>query len=198
MSSLASAAPRRGTLADILWARSRTRDAALVVGAAGLTALAAQVSMPVPGAPVPVTLQTFAVLVTAASLGATRGALSQLVYLAAGAAGLPVFSGATGGIPAVLGATGGYLLGFVAAGYLVGALAQRGADRRLLGTLLTYAAGSLAVYALGVPVLALVTHESLPWAVAHGLVPFLVGDVLKAVAASVLLPVAWSMTGRTR
>ncbi|WP_324789293.1 biotin transporter BioY [Streptomyces sp. H51] len=197
MSSLAQAAPRRGALVD-LWARSRTRDAVLVVGAAGLTALAAQISVPVPGSPVPVTLQTFAVLVTAAALGATRGALSQLVYLAAGAVGLPVFSGATGGMPAVLGATGGYLLGFVVAGYLVGALAQRGADRSLRGTLLTYVAGSLAVYALGVPVLALVTHQSLGWAVAHGLVPFLVGDVLKALAASALLPAAWRVTGRTR
>lgn len=198
MSSLVSSAPRRGSLADFIWTRSRTRDAALVVGAAGLTALAAQVSVPVPGSPVPVTLQTFAVLVTAAALGATRGALSQLVYLAAGVAGLPVFAGATGGLPAVLGTTGGYLLGFVVAGYLVGALAQRGADRRLLGTLLTYAAGSLAIYALGVPVLALATHQTLAWAVVHGLVPFLVGDVLKALAASALLPAAWSVTDRTR
>ncbi|MBQ0984678.1 biotin transporter BioY [Streptomyces sp. F63] len=198
MSSVAHAIPRRGALADSVWARSRVRDAVLVLGAAGLTALAAQISVPVPGSPVPVTLQTFAVLVTAAALGATRGALGQLLYLAIGAAGLPVFSGATGGLSTVLGATGGYLLGFVVAGYLVGALAQRGADRRVAGTLLAYLAGSAAIYALGVPVLAAVTHQSLAWAVLHGLVPFLVGDVLKAVAASAALPAAWRAMGRRR
>ncbi|MCC3650705.1 MULTISPECIES: biotin transporter BioY [Streptomyces] len=198
MSSVAYAIPRRGALADSVWARSRVRDAVLVLGAAGLTALAAQISVPVPGSPVPVTLQTFAVLVTAAALGATRGALGQLLYLAIGAAGLPVFSGATGGLSTVLGATGGYLLGFVVAGYLVGALAQRGADRRVAGTLLAYLAGSAAIYAVGVPVLAAVTHQSLGWAVLHGLVPFLVGDVLKAVAASAALPAAWRVMGRRR
>ncbi|MCC5036559.1 biotin transporter BioY [Streptomyces sp. WAC 00631] len=198
MSSVAHAIPRRGTLADSVWARSRVRDAVLVLGAAGLTALAAQISVPVPGSPVPVTLQTFAVLVTAAALGAKRGALGQLLYLAIGAAGLPVFSGATGGLSTVLGATGGYLLGFVVAGYLVGALAQRGADRRIAGTLLAYLAGSAAIYAVGVPVLAAVTHQPLGWAVLHGLVPFLVGDVLKAVAASAALPAAWRVMGRRR
>src|SRR5690606_9926368 len=100
------------------------------------TALAAQVVIPVPGSPVPVTLQTFAVLVTAAALGSARGALAQLVYLAAGVVGMPVFADGKGGFDAVFGATGGYLLGFVLAAYVVGWLSQRGADRKVASTAL--------------------------------------------------------------
>lgn len=198
MSSIASVAPSRGALADSLWARSRVRDAVLVTAAAGLTALAAQVAVPVPGSPVPVTLQTFAVLVTAAGLGATRGALAQLLYVAAGAAGLPVLSGATGGIHAVLGATGGYLLGFVVAAHLVGSLAQRGADRRVASTVLAYVTGSLVIYACGVAVLAAATHQSLGWAIAHGVLPFVVGDAIKAAVAGGLLPAVWRVVGHQR
>lgn len=191
MSNAASLPLSRGVLVDAIWTHSRVRNVALVMGAAALTALAAQVSIPVPGSPVPVTLQTFAVLVTAASLGAVRGALGQLLYLAVGALGMPVFSNATGGVHALFGATGGYLLGFVVAGYVVGALSERGADRKVVSTVLAYVAGSALIYGLGVTVLALSTGQSMGWAVQHGLVPFLVGDGLKALAAAGTLPLAW-------
>lgn len=191
MSNAASLPLSRGVLVDAIWTHSRVRNVALVMGAAALTAVAAQISIPVPGSPVPVTLQTFAVLVTAAGLGAVRGALGQLLYLAAGAVGMPVFADATGGTHVLFGATGGYLLGFVIAGYVVGTLSERGADRKVVSTALAYVVGSALIYALGVTVLALSTGQSLGWAIAHGLVPFLVGDALKALAAAGVLPLAW-------
>lgn len=191
MSNTASVPLQRGVLVDAIWTRRAARDVVLVAGAAALTALAAQVVIPVPGSPVPVTLQTFAVLVTAAALGAARGALGQAIYLAAGLAGMPVFAEASGGVDVVFGATGGYLLGFVAAAYVVGALSQRGADRKVMSTALAYVVGSALIYALGVTVLFLSTGQSVGWAIAHGLVPFLVGDALKAFAAAGALPLAW-------
>ncbi|HEX5542957.1 MAG TPA: biotin transporter BioY [Micromonospora sp.] len=191
MSNAASLPLSRGVLVDALWAHSRVRNIALVVGAAALTAAAAQVVIPVPGSPVPVTLQTFAVLVTAAGLGATRGALGQLLYLAVGALGVPVFHGATGGAQALFGSTGGYLLGFVVAAYVVGVLSERGADRKVASTAVAYVAGSAIIYGLGVTVLALSAGQSLGWGIQHGLVPFLVGDALKALAAAGALPLAW-------
>ncbi|HEX5596939.1 MAG TPA: biotin transporter BioY [Micromonosporaceae bacterium] len=181
----------RGVLVDAIWAHSRVRNIALVVGAAALTAAAAQVVIPVPGSPVPVTLQTFAVLVTAAGLGATRGALGQLLYLAVGALGVPVFHNATGGAQALFGATGGYLLGFVVAAYAIGRLSERGADRKVVSTALAYVVGSVIIYGFGVTVLTLSAGQSLGWGLQHGLVPFLVGDALKALAAAGALPLAW-------
>ena len=198
MSNSLSIPLKRGVLVDAIWARHAVRDAVLVSGAAALTALAAQVVIPVPGSPVPVTLQTFAVLVTAAALGSARGALAQLVYLAAGVVGMPVFADGKGGFDAVFGATGGYLLGFVLAAYVVGWLSQRGADRRVASTALAYVTGSVLIYALGVAVLALPTGRSIGWAIAYGVVPFLLGDALKACAAAGALPLAWRVVGGSR
>lgn len=200
MSALTSAAtPRPGAvLADLLpaastGARARVRDAALVLGGAGLTGLAAQIAVPVPGSPVPVTAQTFAVLLVGAGLGARRGLLSMALYALAGIAGVPWF--AQGGAGAG-GASFGYVLGMLLAATLVGALARRGGDRGALRTAGTMAAGTAVIYAVGVPYLALATHASLGQAVAAGLVPFLVGDVLKAALAMGALPTAWKLAGR--
>lgn len=200
MSALTPAAtPRPGAvLADLLpaastGARARVRDAALVLGGAGLTGLAAQIAVPVPGSPVPVTAQTFAVLLVGAGLGARRGLLSMALYALAGIAGVPWF--AQGGAGAG-GASFGYVLGMLLAATLVGALARRGGDRGALRTAGTMAAGTAVIYAVGVPYLALATHASLGQAVAAGLVPFLVGDVLKAALAMGALPTAWKLAGR--
>jgi biotin transport system substrate-specific component len=184
-------------LADLLPATDRgravARDVALVVGVAALTALAAQVRVPVPGLPVPVTGQTFAVLLGAAALGPARGALAQGLYLAAGVVGLPVFTGGASGWEAVAGASGGYLVGFVLASFVVGRLARRGADRRVLTTVAAYAAGTAAVYAVGVPWLALTTGMAPAAALWAGAGVFLAGDALKAVLAGALLPAAWRL-----
>ncbi len=186
---LPAARPRR-VLADLL-PRSVARDVALVVGVAALTALAAQLRIPVPGLPVPVTGQTFAVLLGAAALGPLRGSLAQVLYVGAGLVGLPVFTGGASGWDVVAGASGGYLLGFVAASAVVGALARRGADRRVLSTVAAYAAGTAVVYAVGVPWLAAVAGMPLGAALTAGAVVFLPGDAVKAALAGALLPAVW-------
>ncbi|MER7463534.1 biotin transporter BioY [Streptomyces sp. NPDC097981] len=191
--STASVSFRPGVvLADLLPA-SRVRDIALVVGGAALTGLAAQISVPVPGSPVPVTGQTFAALLVAAAFGARRGFLSLALYALAGAAGMPWFAGGTSGAG---GASFGYVLGMLLAATVVGALARRGADRSVLRTAATMALGSALIYAVGVPYLALSTGMSFGAAVAAGLTPFLIGDALKAALAMGLLPATWKLVGR--
>ncbi|MCM2575993.1 biotin transporter BioY [Streptomyces meridianus] len=196
--STAHAAVRPGAvLADVLTADgasgARARDALLVVGGAALTGLAAQVSVPVPGSPVPVTGQTFAALLVGAALGSRRGPAALLLYALAGMAGMPWFAGGSSGVAAP---SLGYVLGMVLAAGAVGALARRGGDRGVLRTAGTMAVGSAVIYAVGVPCLALAAHMSLGRAVAAGLLPFLVGDALKAALAMGLLPAAWRLAGR--
>ncbi|WP_327702837.1 biotin transporter BioY [Streptomyces decoyicus] len=184
-------------LADLLPAatasRARVRDAALVLGGAALTGIAAQIAVPVPGSPVPVTGQTFAALLVGASLGASRGLLSLALYALAGIAGMPWFAGGASGVG---GATFGYIVGMLLAATVVGALARRGGDRGVLRTAATMAAGTALIYAVGVPYLALSTGMSFGQAVAVGLVPFLIGDALKAALAMGALPTAWKLAGR--
>ncbi|MGW3267371.1 biotin transporter BioY [Streptomyces sp. NPDC001056] len=191
--STATVSARPGAvLADLLPA-SRVRDAALVLGGAALTGLAAQLSVPVPGSPVPVTGQTFAALLVGTALGARRGFLSLALYTVAGMAGVPWFAGGESGAGAV---SFGYVLGMLLASAVVGALARRGADRSPLRMAATMILGSAVIYAVGVPYLALAAHLSLGQAVAAGLVPFLIGDALKAALAMGLLPTAWKFAGR--
>lgn len=198
MSALTPAAdPRPGAvLADALApaaSRPVVRDVALVVGGAALTGIAAQLSVPVPGSPVPVTGQTFAALLVGAGLGARRGFLALALYALAGAAGMPWFAEGSAGAGAP---SFGYVLGMLLAATVVGALARRGGDRGPLRTAGTMAAGMAVTYAVGVPYLALATGMTAAQAVAAGLVPFLVGDALKAALAMVALPGAWKLAGR--
>lgn len=176
--------------------RTLVRDAALVVGLAALTALLAQVRVPVPFSPVPITGQTFAVLLGAAALGPLRAVTAQGLYVLVGLAGLPVFSGWAGGVEAVLGVTGGYLVGFVVASLVVGALARRGLDRRPIGMLVAFAAGTATIYAVAVPWLAIVTGAGALGALWQGAGVFLVGDAVKAALAAGLLPAAWRLAER--
>jgi biotin transport system substrate-specific component len=150
-----------------------------------MTALGAHVRIPLPWTPVPITLQTFFVHLAGATLGPTLGPLSQAVYLLAGAAGLPVFAGGGSGLLYLLqGATTGYLIGFVAATALVGRMVRLRGDPGILWIMGSMAAGSLVVYACGVFWLAWSLRLSLPSAIAQGMVPFLVGDVVKTCAAA--------------
>jgi biotin transport system substrate-specific component len=177
-------------LADLLPA-SRVRDVALVIG--GAHGISAQIAVPVPGSPVPVTGQTFAALLVGTSLGAGRGVLSLLLYALAGVAGVPWFAGGAHGAGAP---SFGYVLGMVLASAAVGALARRGADRsalRMAGAMLV---GEAIIYAVGVPYLAFAADLSASAAVAAGLTPFLVGDALKAALAMGLLPTVWRFVNR--
>ncbi|MFE6359792.1 biotin transporter BioY [Streptomyces sp. NPDC057806] len=190
MSTAAVAVPARTgqVLADLLPA-SRVRDIALVVGGAALTGLAAQIAVPVPGTPVPVTGQTFAALLVGTSLGARRGVAALALYALAGLAGMPWFAGGGHGFSASF----GYILGMLLASAAVGALARRGADRsmpRMAGTMLL---GEAIIYAVGVPYLAFSADLSASAAIAAGLTPFLIGDALKAALAMGLLPTAWKL-----
>ncbi|MDX3066954.1 MULTISPECIES: biotin transporter BioY [Streptomyces] len=194
--STAAAPIRSGAvLADLLpAARHRYAvDTALVVGGAALTGIAAQIAVPVPGSPVPVTGQTFAALLIGTALGARRGFLSLALYALVGMAGVPWFSEGSSGAG---GASFGYVLGMLLAATVVGGLARRGGDRSVLRTAGTMAVGSVIIYAVGVPYLALSTGMSLSAAVAAGLVPFLIGDALKAALAMGALPASWKLIGR--
>ncbi|MFE9699216.1 biotin transporter BioY [Streptomyces sp. NPDC006270] len=194
--STAAAPVRSGAvLADLLPAvRHRYAvDAALVLGGAALTGIAAQIAVPVPGSPVPVTGQTFAALLIGTALGARRGFLSLALYALVGMAGMPWFAESTSGwaMPSL-----GYVFGMLLAATVVGALARRGGDRSVPRTAGTMILGSAIIYAIGVPYLALSTGMSLSAAVAAGLTPFLIGDALKAALAMGALPAAWKILGR--
>jgi len=191
----AVAVPRRAVLADAL-PRSRARDVVLVVGAALFTALCAQFEIPVPGSPVPVSGQTFAVILGAAALGAHRGAAAMALYVLLGAVGLPFYSGGDGGVQHLFGATGGYLVGFIVAGWVVGKLAERGQDRTFLRAAPAFAAGQLVIFGLGVPWLAVSADLTPGEAISAGFTPFIVGGIVKAALAGALLPSAWRLVGR--
>ncbi len=186
--------PDRLVLADLV-PGSLARDAALIVGGAGLTGLAAQVSIHTPLTPVPFTLQTFAVLLTGAVLGPLRGVLSMLLYLAAGVVGVPWFASHAHGWG---GPSFGYILGFVVAAGVVGELARRGNDRQVLSTVGLMALGSAIVYAAGATWLASDLHVGAQKAVDLGVTPFLVTDALKLAAAGLVLPGAWRLVRRFR
>jgi biotin transport system substrate-specific component len=173
-------------------------DIAVVVGFAALTAVAAQITFHLPWTPVPITGQTFSVLAAGTVLGAKRGTLSQLLYVLVGALGAPVYASGAGGWTAATGATGGYLVGFVLAAALVGALSERRQDRQLLTSLPAMLAGSAVVYAVGVPWLAWKLGVPGTKAVELGMAPFLIGDAVKLVAAGALAPGAWRLVRRLR
>ena len=164
--------------APISSVRPYVLQAAAVTGFAVATALSAHVRIPLPFTPVPITLQTLVVLLAGLTLGPGGGAASQALYLGAGLAGLPVFAAGAG---AVFGPTGGYLIGFVLAAAVAGAIARRRGDT--VGIALGFAAGTAVIYACGVAWLCALTHAPAAEVVAVGVLPFLAGDALKLVAA---------------
>jgi biotin transport system substrate-specific component len=171
------------------------KDAALVMSGAALVALGAHLSIPL--RPVPITGQTFGVLLVGAALGWRRGACAMLVYLVAGAAGLPVF--APGGLPGLArfqGPTVGYLLAYPVAAAIVGFLCERGWDRRPISTACAMALGSIPIFLLGAAWLARFVGAG--EAVSSGILPFLPGDAIKAALAAACLPLAWTLLGEGR
>jgi biotin transport system substrate-specific component len=171
-------------------------DAGLVALGAGVVAAAAQASLPLPFTPVPVTGQTFAVLLVGASLGAGRGTASLVLYVLVGIAGAPVYADGAHGWAVVSGATGGYLVGFVAAAAITGRLAERRWDRRFSSALAAMLTGNIVIYLVGLPWLAIVLDTGLERTLELGLYPFVPGDVLKLYLAGMLLPGAWRLVTR--
>ena len=190
--STAAAVPNRLVLADLV-PGALARDVALVVGGAGLTGLAAQVAIHTPLSPVPFTLQTLSVLVVGAALGTVRGLLSMLVYLLAGVAGVPWYAEHSHGWG---GPSFGYILGFVVAAGIVGALAKRGADRHVASTVLLFVAGSLVIYAIGTAWLAADLNITAVEAFKLGVRPFLATDAIKIAIAACAFPAAWRFARR--
>ena len=177
------------------------RDVLFIISFSMFTAFCAHISFLLPFTPVPITLQTLAVLLTGAALGSRRGGLALLAYLAEGAAGLPVFSPippGPGGIAALLGLTGGYLCSFPIAALVTGLLSERRLDRSFLTSALAMLPGTLIIYAIGVPWLAVVLHLDLLTALQLGMVPFLPGDLLKLLLAAAVLPITWTIVRRVK
>ena len=170
------------------------RGALLVMAGSVVVALAAQTRIDLPFTPVPITLQTAAVVLVGATLGARRGVAALVAYLAEGLAGLPVFAGGASGLAYALGPTGGYLLGFVLSAFVAGWLVERGWGREPLQALAAFALAGAVVYLVGVPWLALSRGLPLEVAAGAGLVPFLPGDLVKTLGAAAV----WRVTGRGR
>ena len=189
------------TMASGSDARVRAAErAGAVVLVTTLTAIAAQLSIPLPFTPVPFTLQPVVVLVGAMVLGSRLGAASQMLYLALGIAGLPVFAASPllpQGAARLIGPTGGYLMSYPLAAFVTGWLAERGFDRRYLSSIVAMAAGLAIVYAGGVAWLTIASQPArgISSAVAAGLVPFLLPDVLKLFVAAGVMPGLWKLTG---
>lgn len=167
----------------------------IVLSLTVLIALSARISFPIPWSSVPITGQTFAILLTGALLGSRLGALTVLAYLAEGAMGLPVFAYG-GGIAYFTGPTAGFLIGFVPMAFVVGYLCERGWDRRPWTAVLAFLAGSVVLYIFGLSWLAhFVPGGSL---LSAGLYPFIPGDLTKIVLAAIALPAGWALLNRVR
>jgi len=187
----------KATVADLLRPNEKISaalyDIALIIVSSLLVALSAQLAI---GYPIPITAQTFAVLIIAALLGSRRACLCMFAYILEGAAGLPFFAAGKAGPAVLFGPTGGYLVGFVVAAFVVGFLAERGWDRRVTTTILAMIIGNIVIYAFG---LAWLSHlAGLRSALAGGLWPFIPGDILKIALAAALLPSAWKMLRKFR
>ena len=175
-------------LAPLDW----TRSVGVVVGFSLLTALAAQVVIPI--GPIPITGQTFAVLLTGALLGSRLGAMAMIAYLIEGASGLPFFYGGSGGLQHLLGPTGGYLVAFPAAAFVTGAFAEHGWDKRFLTAAAAMAIGSLLIILSGWAWLSQFISASA--AFDRGVKPFIAGDVVKIILAAAALPIGWKLLRR--
>jgi biotin transport system substrate-specific component len=169
----------------------RLRDILLIFTGSLFVAAMAQVRIPLPFTPVPLTGQTFAVLLAGIALGSRRGSASMLLYLVLGAIGLPVFAGGATGVATLAGPTGGYLVGFIGAAWVVGRMAEHGLGRHFRSLWLVFLAGEAIIYLFGLPWLSL--YVGVQKVLITGILPFLPGDLIKLVAATLVLPSIWKL-----
>jgi biotin transport system substrate-specific component len=174
-------------LAPLDW----TRSVSLVFAFSLLNALAAQIAIPI--GPVPITGQTFAVLLTGALLGSRLGAAALVAYLVEGAVGLPFFAGGSGGLMHILGPTGGYLVAFPAAAFITGAFAEHGWDKRFLTATAAMFVGSMVIILVGASWFSVLTHTPPLLALRVGVFPFIAGDIVKILLAAAVLPSGWAL-----
>lgn len=191
----------RPTLVDRVVARSWATDIALVIAGTALVAVLAQVAIQL--WPVPITGQTLAVLLVGAGLGAARGAASLTLYALLGAVGLPIYSEASSGWSVLIGPTGGYIIGFIASAAIVGWAAERAWDRGWYKPIITFIGGSLVVFAIGLPWLAVSLGQlglpnDLQSVLVAGFYPFIIGGLIKAAIAAALLPALWAAADRSQ
>jgi biotin transport system substrate-specific component len=189
--------PDAATLKVAVFPHSRfLTDVLLVVAGTGFVALAAQVKIDLSFTPVPITGQTFAVVLVGASLGALLGLASLGLYLFVGALGAPIYADGQHGWDVLTGPTGGYIIGFVFAACLTGFLAQKHWDRRFSSAVAAMLTGNVVIYLFGLPWLAAKLNTGLEDTLEAGLYPFVVGDLLKLYLAGALLPAAWGLVSR--
>ena len=167
----------------------------VVSGVLGLAALA-QIAIPVPGSPVPVTGQTLGVLILGTTYGSTLGVATFAIYMLAGIAGAPVFANSGHGIDRLVGPTGGYLLGMLVATFVLGQLARFRLDQKFLTALPSMLIGTLTTFSFGLIWLHQYTGQSWSWTFNAGLTPFIIGEALKISIAATSLPVLWQVVNR--
>jgi biotin transport system substrate-specific component len=197
MSQMVTAVRARGPAATLVPHGDVLTDVLFVVAGAGLVAAAAQFSIELGSTPVPITGQTFAVLLVGAALGTVRGFASLLLYLVVGIAGAPIYADHHHGWSQVTSASGGYLVGFVIAAAVTGFLAEHRWDRRFSSSISLMLTGNVIIYAVGLPWLAVVLDtKNLEQTLEYGLYYFVPGDIIKLYLAAALLPAAWKVTRR--
>lgn len=184
------------TIIDRVVPRTLLNNILLVVAGVAITALSAQLS--IPAVPVPFTFQTLAVLVIGSTYGTARGAITLGAYALVGALGLPVFAEQSSGFNVIFGATGGFIIGFIFAAALAGRLAEMNWSSNVLTMFASFVISTAVIYGLGVPVLAMNAFGSDLQAATLYMLPYLIWDAVKAVAAATLIPGAWLIVNKLK
>lgn len=180
-------------IADSLWSRSKVSTYIQISLLTMLTIVSAQVVIPLPFTPIPITLQTFAILFGAAALGPNKSTIAQTLYILLALIGFPVLASDKGGFEAVFGATAGYLFAFILSSYVVGILAKKFSTKLVINVFISYFAGTLLIYLLGASWLSFYTGNGIIYGIEKGVLPFIIGDILKAFLAASLLPITWRL-----
>lgn len=188
--------PASSLRASLLPRSTALTHATFVAGGTLFLAALAQISIPIPGSPVPVTGQTLGVLLIGTTYGSGLGLTTFAIYLLAGIAGAPVFAGASYGIEKITGATGGYLIGMMVATFLLGVLANRQLDQKFLTALPTMLIGSITIFSFGLVWLHHFTGKDWIWTINAGLTPFIFGEILKIAIVGTSLPVVWRIVNK--